>query len=738
MVKDASNEIKVTRDTFESDRAEDTNEYRSSFNADESELFPNKIPNPLHKYNSFNSIFTLACLTVDEMNFPAKLRVGSPKVTILRSGGSGFSKIPTIYDTNFDGGISSPREYFINDVTFLTNIAPSGQNMTNVQTIEFQVFEPNGLGTFVETIRQAAVKAGYRNSADAPFCLIIEFVGIDSNNKTINVTDDNNTSIKRVIPITINNIDLSATQAGTNYDVKATATQDYAHRNSVRQIPNDILLTGFTVQDFLQKSLQEEFNKIKKNKNKNYDNVPVGIDDIIINFPTANQLIQQSKQTGFTGEQGATVDPNEQRTQLVGTGTSVISTPWSINYEQSVRDMNEIGKSSMNFVDNQFKNVLSSDDNKYYDAKKKIAKTTRIVNERYGELTFKAGTTVEDIITNVLLYSDYSKYLLQDSDSLGFKKWFKINTRVYYINDEDIFKNTGAYPKLIVYDVVEHDVHESLFVKPNVKTNTTKLKNFVCKEYDYLFTGKNLDVLKFDIAINRVNALILPPDQAKSKQDPNKKSKTTDSTQSEINNEEGNTSKDAIASGVSRFARYYSPRRATMESVGELTTEQRLALEFHDMIMTGPVASLLKCDLTILGDPYYILDSGLGNYQAQIDKDPITGRNKFVNKDGSADQLFQGIFIVLNFRTPIDYGSSGQMIFNDTGNHMNQNFVKMEMFSGVYQVQKVMNNFQRGVFTQELTLTRVPNQEAADSATKNSSALVTAKDFGKETDGFTN
>jgi hypothetical protein len=392
--------------------------------------------------------------------------------------------------------------------------------------------------------------------------------------------------------------------------------------------------------------------------------------------------------------------------------------------------MNEIGKSSMNFVDNQFKNVLNSDDKKYYDSIRKIAKTTRIVNQRYGELTFKAGSTVEDIITNVLLYSDYSKFLLQDSDSLGFKKWFKINTRVYYINDADIFKNTGAYPKLIVYDVIEHDVHESLFVKPNVKTNTTKLKNFVCKEYDYLFTGKNLDVLKFDIAINQINALLLPPDQAQSKQDPNRKSKKTNSIESEINDDEGDTTKDATSSGISRSNRYYSPRRATMESVGELTTEQRLALEFHDMIMTGPVAGLLKCDLTILGDPYYILDSGLGNYQAQYDRDPVTGNIKFVNKDGSADQLYRGIFIVLNFRTPIDYGSSGQMTFNDTGNQMNKNFVKMEMFSGVYKVETVTNSFRSGVFTQDLVLSRIPNQEIKENNPKQtSSAQVTSTEY---------
>ena len=38
------------RDTFESDTA----------TVDVGELFPNKVPNPLHQYNSFNCIFTLA------------------------------------------------------------------------------------------------------------------------------------------------------------------------------------------------------------------------------------------------------------------------------------------------------------------------------------------------------------------------------------------------------------------------------------------------------------------------------------------------------------------------------------------------------------------------------------------------------------------------------------------------------------------------------------------------------
>ena len=106
------------RDTFESDTA----------TVDVGELFPNKVPNPLHQYNSFNCIFTLACLTLEEINFPARLRQKPPEVIILRSGGSGQSKFLTPYDLDFNGGNSNTRtarEYFMGNVNVNTIIGPN-------------------------------------------------------------------------------------------------------------------------------------------------------------------------------------------------------------------------------------------------------------------------------------------------------------------------------------------------------------------------------------------------------------------------------------------------------------------------------------------------------------------------------------------------------------------------------------------------------------------------------------
>jgi len=714
--------VRSTGDTFGSDTADDAQ--RSTYDANNTVLFPNKIPNPLHNYNSFNTIFTLACLTPEELNFPYRLRVKSPTVTILRSGGSGTSKYKTLYDLDFNGGGSNSRiarEYFINNVQIQTVMSPNKKSMTNATKVTFSVFEPYSMGTFIETIKAAGAQAGYKNWSQAPFCLIMEFVGTDLSNKTVNITDQNNRPTKRILPISFTGINFSADQAGATYQVDAVAQSEYSMRRSVQSLTTDVTIRGTTVQQFLQNSLQEELNKNKKAKNKGDKKYTV-IDDIIINFPKLDQLNQQSQRTAFT-DQKATYDPNEQRTQLVGTGSQVLSTPSSISYEQSYASMNDIGKSLMNFTDNQLKNVLNDDDKKFYDSKKKIITKQKIINQRLGELSFKAGTSIENIITNVILYSDYTKFLLADSDANGFKKWFKVVPRVFLIKDDEILEKTGAYARLVVFDVIEHMVHESLFVKPNVKTDTVKINNFVVKEYDYLFTGKNLDVLKFDIQINSSLLAQLPSDQADSKEDPNKKSKSEKEKKSQIDDSKGDTADSNTASAQSTTNYFYSPIKNTMESVGELSTEQKMALEFHDFITTGQIA-FVKANLTILGDPYFIGDSGTGNYYSQIEIDPKTNNPKFINKDGSMEPTFAGVFVVLNFRTPIDYASNGQMIFKDTASQLNKNFVKLSQFSGVFQVVQIENIFENGVFRQELELARIPNQEVKKQATKGSSLVI--------------
>jgi hypothetical protein len=103
--------------------------------------------------------------------------------------------------------------------------------------------------------------------------------------------------------------------------------------------------------------------------------------------------------------------------------------------------------------------------------------------------------------------------------------------------------------------------------------------------------------------------------------------------------------------------------------------------------------------MKIWGDPFYLADSGMGNYNA--------GTTPFINlnKAGSMDYQSSEVDITLNFKTPIDYKGDGWMEFPGGG------YAPVGAFSGLYQVTLVKHNFSKGVFTQELDMIRRPMQE---------------------------
>ena len=85
-----------------------------------------------------------------------------------------------------------------------------------------------------------------------------------------------------------------------------------------------------------------------------------------------------------------------------------------------------------------------------------------------------------------------------------------------------------------------------------------------------------------------------------------------------------------------------------------------------------------------------------------------------LNADGSINHQNGEVDVNVNFRTPVDFGKNGIMTFPEAT-------IKVNAFSGVYQVVKVTNVFQGGVFKQTLQMVRRRNQltevSASDSDT---------------------
>jgi hypothetical protein len=100
-----------------------------------------------------------------------------------------------------------------------------------------------------------------------------------------------------------------------------------------------------------------------------------------------------------------------------------------------------------------------------------------------------------------------------------------------------------------------------------------------------------------------------------------------------------------------------------------------------------------------MGDPYFIFDSGMGNYTAFAAEENET-------TDGSIEVQRSQCHIIVNFRTPVDYNE-------DTGGmHYPEDTVPVDAFSGLYMVTTLVNSFNQGRFQQRLTLTRKRNQES--------------------------
>jgi hypothetical protein len=107
--------------------------------------------------------------------------------------------------------------------------------------------------------------------------------------------------------------------------------------------------------------------------------------------------------------------------------------------------------------------------------------------------------------------------------------------------------------------------------------------------------------------------------------------------------------------------------------------------------------------LEIIGDPFYIVQGGIGNTRP-------TALNKSdlfeITTDGEANHISGDIHVYLNFQNPVDYDKSTGLM------KLNQN----TPFSGVYYVASINSRFSEGQFKQTLELLRLPNQEGPVNA----------------------
>ena len=365
-------------------------------------------------------------------------------------------------------------------------------------------------------------------------------------------------------------------------------------------------------------------------------------------------------------------------------------------------------------------------DDVIYDEKNNVYTRGKIViNPSNSSFKFNQGAAIVDIINQVLLMSDYGRNALDEAQRTKDGKivWWRVETQVYMIEASESL-TSGVKPKLIVYRVVPYEV-DSTYVLP-VNTKRPQLENLkkqTLKSYNYIYTGKNSEVLDFNIEFKAGFYRALNADGGK-----NNESKELSKATGGASELSANDQLKQNIIGSKPYGNVPISQQTPAKNIetkiqtttykfgggGQDDASTVAARQFQDLITQG--ADMINLDLTILGDPYYLGDSGMGNYSAK----GVVGYNN-ITSDGSVNYQNGQVTVEVNFRTPVD-------INMDTGFYNFGDTKPVAQFSGLYNVISVDSEFVRGKFKQMLKMIRIMGQDnpKADEPTQSSTLSTQA------------
>jgi len=333
---------------------------------------------------------------------------------------------------------------------------------------------------------------------------------------------------------------------------------------------------------------------------------------------------------------------------------------------------------------------------------KKNTNTTAIPNKisffgkNRSTWQFRKGKTLRDIIHQVILDSVYVSNLFTNQSEWskvlkdGMIPWYRIETLQKTIGFDTI-KNAPVYE--FHYIIVPYQIHYSeLPGLTDGPLNYKHLERKCVREYNYIFTGKNLDVLNLDLQYDN---LFRVPTNFKSQQ----AEATNTDNQPKQNEKLPESDVQKLANMVGSPAKVDADEINNDQGSGKPTTNQGvLARQLHDKLYSGQSKDLVNIDMTVVGDPVYLIGSG-NVHRPGISVDGLE------TDQGEANCFDRAPHIKVNIGFPSDTPTSEEL-----KNGQYTQAIKYSRFGGIYEVIEVDHDFEQGVFKQILKCKRKPNQ----------------------------
>ena len=655
-------------------------------------------PNILHQFASYNTIFTLSGVSEGEMR-THKFLTNPTHDIIARTGGiGGNANVRTRefdepsedysvldregdkrrYREKFEGSISileRRHDLFIENVNMISTASPNPERgLGNFTKIEFEIHEPYGV-TLIEKINAATGINGYTDYQDAPLLLTIEFKGLDENGQPVKTQP-----LVRKIPIGIARVEFDVNEGGARYSVIAVPYPELGYDDRYKFPRINVPVAVSTVEQWardVETVLNVEMmdKEIEEKKRKLKDVYKFDIHPDVLKY-------------------GANYASNETKATLVAKASEDYNTP-----------VTDVGtpQDQRNVIIKKIEGTAGTTTSltKFFEDAIRTLTGYKDLAETFWVRYLRAANVSEDILNDEKKTAEYIDSAEMQSTMLAnqYVDWFKIKTTVE--TDIEKFDSiTKMHPKKIIYQAIPYKIHVLKMITAGVSISGVDWSRQVHKEYNYIYTGENVDVQ--NLKINYKTAYYLRNVRGDDKG----------------NSEDGLFSwfKDTAKTvfGQERYPEPLKPLRqypSTNKGRSTLQDADKSGnpkfQEFYDYL-TNPEADMIKIELEILGDPAYICQDSYmpihGDLKTKRDtfKTTYSGEYNSFNSDS-----FQPIINVV-YRIPDDIDEKEGTMFSGD-NYRDENL----FFNGLYQVNKIESKFDNGQFLQTLFCSRFNNQQGA-------------------------
>ncbi len=701
--------------------------------------------NKLHDYTSYTYRITLFFLTAKDFNnLTANPSGFNPRYSLISSSG-GYAN--TLQDLQRAGRSSVDQtlrhpdfqtDFFIDNLSMETIVGLNAKNKaSNAIDITFTITEPYGL-SLLDRLLSACETSEDRNPnyATQPYLLQIDLLSSATDEMLFSqVNAKDNLIDRKRIAIKLIEMKIKPTASGSTYSCRAIPFNHSAFDEITAPVPVPLNVVAKTVGDFFsntddqaqmfagelkanEERLEAEIEKwLQSQRSARTDTTYYGS-----RAPTAAEIAEQKKAIAkaiIYNTGSFTAAYNRYMEEVASKAKITQFPPTKISFTMP----KEIATS--NIVDQ----LAQSSDTQFGDRNKGFNNTADPDFKNKLTYPINAGTNLIEVIDQVLGKSDYIKNQINtknkvendaeakdeyanqgeraaDTPSAKNIKWYKIIPTVE-LKDFDVVRNN--YSKTVNYAIVPYTTANSYH--PNFpKTRGTDVASQVVREYNYLYTGKNQDVLRVDIDFDTAyyTQISTYRDQvARSGTnrfgDPGNFSETLQSTDGKPT---------ATITPQTTEVKGFDARSNSMNTASN--PAEKLVGDLKQSLYTRSRGDNLNIKLQITGDPDFIKQDDIYYNPRSIEYSQIvSNRSKTpIVRDGPlAGQILfdsEQVYVKLNFLNAVDIndsiGITNKQEILQNGRTTNGSF------SGIYKVLTVSNEFSRGQFTQTLDLIRMPDE----------------------------